>query len=76
MKQDVIGLFVGWVMWAAGMLGTLTVLSGCSGIEMGGKLGVYRVDERNDASRTYRAPLPLKCYFTTCAPQGDQAESS
>jgi len=41
-------------------------LSACSGLEMGGKLGIYRVDERQESQRTYRRAVPWKCYFTAC----------
>jgi len=33
------------------MLAVLASVSGCSGIEVGGRLGVYRVDEREESSR-------------------------
>lgn len=55
----------------------MIALSGCSGIEVGGKLGVYRVDERSEQSRTYRQNVPLKCYFVSCADvQGDESRGS
>jgi len=37
----------------------------CSGIELGGRLGVYAVDEKQDSSRTYRRSS-LKCLFVSC----------
>jgi hypothetical protein len=41
--------------------------SACTGIEMGGKVGVYRVDERQESSRTnVENRVPLKCYFVDC----------
>lgn len=54
---------------AAGLLiaGLLIATSGCSGVELGGRLGVYRVDERQESQRTYRQAVPLRCYFTSCA---------
>jgi len=39
--------------------------SACSGLEIGGKLGVYAVDEKQDSSRTYRRQS-LKCLFVSC----------
>lgn len=41
--------------------------SGCTGIEIGGRLGVYRVDERQESSRTnVENKVPLRCYFVNC----------
>ena len=51
----------------AGMLAVLATVSGCSGVEIGGRLGVYRVDEREESSRmTRHNAVPLKCYFVQC----------
>ena len=51
----------------AGMLAVLATVSGCRGIEVGGRLGVYRVDEREESSRmTRHNAVPLKCYFVQC----------
>ena len=54
------------------------VMTGCSGMEVGGKFGVYRVDERSDHSRTYRNNVPLACYlWKNCgAQQADEANGS
>lgn len=50
--------------------GVLLLVSGCTGIELGGRLGVYRVDERQDSSRTnVENRVPLKCYFVDCYSQ-------
>lgn len=38
--------------------------SACAGMEVGGKLGVYRVDEHQSSQRTYNKPL--KCLFVNC----------
>lgn len=47
--------------------GVLMLVSGCTGIELGGRLGVYRVDERQESSRTnVENRVPLKCYFVDC----------
>lgn len=52
------------------------LMTGCgAGYEIGARAGIYRVDERNDASRTYASPTPLKCFFVNCGtvtatPQG------
>jgi hypothetical protein len=45
----------------------ILMLSGCTGIEIGGRLGVYRVDERQESSRTnVENKVPLICYFVSC----------
>lgn len=47
--------------------GVLLLVSGCTGIELGGRLGVYRVDERQESSRTnVENRVPFKCYFVDC----------
>lgn len=69
MHKDLLGELIGWGIWLTGLAVSLMTLTGCSGIEMGGKLGVYRVDERQDSSKTYRQAVPLKCYFTACNDQ-------
>ncbi len=51
-------------------------LIGCSGLEVGGKLGVYRVDTHSEQSVTLKKPLPLKCFFTTCEEAQQQGEGS
>jgi hypothetical protein len=44
----------------------LSVLTGCSGMEIGGKAWIASIDEKSESSRTYRQNVPLKCYFTDC----------
>jgi hypothetical protein len=45
----------------------LCLVSGCTGIELGGRVGLYRVDERQESSRTnVENKVPLKCYFVDC----------
>ena len=44
-----------------GMLITAATLSGCTGIEAGGKVWITRVDERQESQRTHN--VPLKCYL-------------
>ena len=41
----------------------LSLLSGCTGLELGGRLGVYRVDTYSQSVETKKQPLPLKCYL-------------
>jgi len=58
-------VFVGMVIVAA-------MVSGCTGLEIGGKAWISRIDERQESQRTYREAVPLKCYFVNCAPEGAQ----
>ena len=45
-----------------GLLGLIVAaVSGCTGIEAGGKLWITRVDERQESQRTTNTPL--KCYL-------------
>jgi hypothetical protein len=45
-----------------------TAISGCSGLEIGGKAWITRVDERQESQRTHREnAAPLKCYFVDCS---------
>lgn len=41
----------------------MATTSGCAGLELGGKLGIYRVDERFEKQKTYRNPKPAICYL-------------
>lgn len=50
------------------------VLTGCSGLEIGGKAWIASIDEKSESSRTYRSNVPLKCYFTDCTPGSEAAE--
>jgi starvation-inducible outer membrane lipoprotein len=53
------------------LITTLALLvSGCSGIEIGGKAWIQKIDESQSSQRTYAQP-PLKCLFVNC---GQSAE--
>lgn len=65
MRNKAMGDFFGYVMLVAGC-GMLLFATGCSGVELGGRVGLYRVDERQESQRTYRHSVPWKCYFTQC----------
>jgi hypothetical protein len=42
---------------------------GCTGLEIGARGGIYRVDERYESQRTnIHNRVPLKCYFVDCTP--------
>ena len=49
---------------------------GCSGLEIGGSLGVYRVDTHKQASETYHKPTPWICYFKSCESETKEVEGS
>lgn len=47
-----------------------SVFSGCTGMEVGGKVWVSRVDERQESQRTHN--VPLKCYlWADCSAPSD-----
>lgn len=52
----------------------LSVLTGCSGLEIGGKAWIASIDEKSESSRTYRSNVPLRCYFTSCEQVAESAE--
>jgi hypothetical protein len=54
----------------------MSVLTGCSGLEIGGKAWIASIDEKSESSRTYRSNVPLKCYFTDCGTSGSEATES
>jgi hypothetical protein len=46
-----------------------SLLTGCAGLEIGGKASLYRVDEREERQATRREQTkPLKCWFVDCPP--------
>lgn len=54
--------------------GTIALASGCSiaspgGFELGGKLGLYSVDERSESTQVVTKNVPWKCRFTNCENQ-------
>lgn len=48
------------------------ICSGCSGLEIGGKAWIMKVDEAESSQKTYAQP-PLKCLFIDCASQAEEA---
>jgi len=49
------------------LVGGVGLLTGCSGVELGGKIGAYRVDNRQESQSTdQRNTVPLACYFYSC----------
>jgi hypothetical protein len=62
---------VKWLGFVAVLAGMMCFGSGCAGIELGGKVGIYRTDEHSESTRTYRNPKPAICYLlpSRCAAQ-------
>jgi hypothetical protein len=57
------------------MVVTAAALSGCTGLEIGGKAWITRVDERQESQRTHREnTVPLKCYFVDCSAEAQSPE--
>lgn len=57
------------------LLAVIATLSACSGL--GVKAELYRIDERQESSRTHRKPMGLRCLFVDCDTRTvDQSEGS
>lgn len=52
---------VGYLAYIAAFVAVVINLCGCTGMEVGGKLWVSRVDERQESQKTHN--VPLKCYL-------------
>ena len=50
-------------LWVAGYAIATVMLTGCAGVELGARAGLYRVDQRQESQATHAKPLPLKCYI-------------
>lgn len=63
-----------YLAYIAALTGTLIcLLSGCTGIEAGGKLWITRVDEKQESQRTHN--VPLKCYlWSDCNQQTEEVK--
>lgn len=44
----------------------LASLQGCSGVEIGTKAWLTRVDTHEESSKTLNKPMGLRCMFTDC----------
>ena len=61
-------VIIATIIWVSGYAIVTSLLTGCAGMEVGGKLGVYRVDQRQESQATHHKPLPIKCYiWADCA---------
>ncbi len=54
------------------VIALVCTFSGCTGMEVGGKLWISRVDERQESQRTHN--VPLKCYLWAYCTQPTDAE--
>lgn len=62
-----------WGMAAWALLTT----TGCgAGYELGGKIGVYEIDERNQQETTTAKTKPFVCRFRQCDPAGNVIQGS
>ena len=52
---------IGYLAYIAAVIAVVVNFVGCTGMEVGGKLWVSRVDERQESQRTHN--VPLKCYL-------------
>lgn len=65
-KNMKVGMLISVCLW----VGIAVVNTGCAGLELGGKLGVYRVDEKSESQATRRdMTKPLKCWLMDCSNQ-------
>lgn len=65
-SDDRLSVIFGYLVASSLLVATL-LLTGCAGVELGGKLGMYRVDERADESKTVQAQTkPFICYWKQC----------
>ncbi len=54
---------VKWLGFVAVLAGMMCFGSGCAGIELGGKVGLYRVDERQESQKTFVNPKQLSVTY-------------
>lgn len=64
---------VGYLAYVAVVIAVVINCVGCTGMEVGGKLWVSRVDERQESQRTHN--VPLKCYlWSDCKQQTEEVK--
>lgn len=64
---------IGYLAYVAVVVAVVVNLVGCTGMEVGGKLWVSRVDERQESQRTHN--VPLKCYlWSDCNQQAEEVK--
>ena len=64
--------FTGYLLIVAACI--ISLCTGCTGIEAGGKLWITRVDERQESQRTHN--VPLKCYLWQDCTKSNEAQGS
>jgi hypothetical protein len=63
---------IGYLAYVAVVVAVVINLVGCTGMEVGGKLWVSRVDERQESQRTHN--VPLKCYLWSDCKQTEEVK--
>ena len=53
---------IDWVS-ATAIIIIAVLVSGCAGLEIGGKAGIYQVDERTERTEVYSRRRPLACLW-------------
>lgn len=61
---------IAYLAYVAVVVAVVVNLCGCTGMEVGGKLWVSRVDERQESQRTHN--VPLKCYLWSDCRQSEE----
>jgi len=60
------GIFISFGLWLA----VAVYATGCAGVELGGKVGLYAVDERTERQETRSVAKPLRCIWNDCSDMG------
>lgn len=63
------------ICWGFAAYVVLTT-TGCAGVELGGKLGVYEVEERQTQETVTTRAKPFVCRFRQCDPAGNVVQGS
>lgn len=66
-----IGMLISAVIW----IGILSLCS-CAGVEIGGKMGIYGVDDRHEVQDTTSRAKPLICMWKQCDNNGNIIQGS
>jgi hypothetical protein len=61
---------IGYLAYIAAVIAVVVNFVGCTGMEVGGKLWISRVDERQESQRTHN--VPLKCYLWSHCTQSQE----
>lgn len=55
-----------WAVYCATALVFALLTTGCAGMEVGAKAGIYEVQHYQHSDQSSADSKPLKCYFTNC----------